>query len=39
MTPVETEPVCDHDELVAAITDDNRHPEVCTGHAVGNEFA
>jgi antitoxin MazE len=36
---LEAEPVYDHDELVAAITDENRHAEIRTGKAVGNEFA
>jgi antitoxin MazE len=32
-------PVFDLDELVAKITDENRHAEVRTGHARGNEFS
>ena len=39
VAPLEAEPVYDHDQLVAAITDENRHPEIRTGKAVGNEFA
>ncbi|HXY98867.1 MAG TPA: AbrB/MazE/SpoVT family DNA-binding domain-containing protein [Stellaceae bacterium] len=38
LTPVEEIPTFDLDELVAKITDANRHEEISTGHAVGAEF-
>ncbi len=39
LEPVTKLPVYDLDELVAKITDENRHHETSTGHAVGNEFS
>jgi antitoxin MazE len=39
IAPVEAEATYHHDELIAAITDANRHPEIRTGKAVGNESA
>ncbi len=38
LEPVTGVPVFDLDALVAKITDDNRHGEVPSGNAVGNEF-
>ncbi|MGE0501467.1 MAG: AbrB/MazE/SpoVT family DNA-binding domain-containing protein [Rhizobiaceae bacterium] len=35
--PVEDSPVYDLDDLLSRITDGNRHGEVATGEAVGNE--
>ena len=39
VAPLQAEPTYHHDELVAAITDENRHPEIRTGKVVGNESA
>jgi antitoxin MazE len=39
ITPVESVPVYDIEQLVAAITPENMHGETDTGAAVGNEFA
>ena len=39
LEPIEEVPVFDLDELVSKITDENRHPEVPSGHARGNEFS
>ena len=39
VVPIEPSPEFDLDELVAQITDDNRHDEVSTGAALGSEFA
>jgi len=39
LKPVEVIPVFDLDELVAKITDANRHEELRSGHARGNEFS
>ncbi len=36
--PVDESHVYDLDELLCQITEDNRHGEVATGRAVGNEF-
>ncbi|MCV0396068.1 MAG: AbrB/MazE/SpoVT family DNA-binding domain-containing protein [Rhizobiaceae bacterium] len=36
--PVDDSPVYDLDELLRGITEDNRHGEIATGRAVGNEF-
>ncbi len=36
--PKITEPSYDLDELLSQVTEDNRHEEVWTGRAVGNEF-
>jgi antitoxin MazE len=38
IAPAEEEIVYDIDRLIADITDDNRHEEILTGEAVGNEF-
>jgi antitoxin MazE len=38
LEPVTEVPVFDLDELVAKITDENRHEEIRTGFAAGNEF-
>jgi antitoxin MazE len=38
LAPVPEVPVFNLDELVAKITDENRHEEVQTGPARGNEF-
>jgi antitoxin MazE len=38
LEPVAEAPVFDLDELVAKITDENRHDEAPTGAARGNEF-
>jgi antitoxin MazE len=39
LRPLSDHPEFDLDTLVAGITDENRHDEVETGPAVGNEFA
>lgn len=39
IAPAEEEIAYDLDALVAGITDDNRHEEIPTGRAVGDEFA
>lgn len=39
VVPVTEAPSYALDELIAAISDDNRHDEVATGQAVGHEFA
>jgi antitoxin MazE len=36
--PLEESPPFDLDDLVAGITDDNRHQEIDTGPATGSEF-
>lgn len=38
LTPVANTPRFDLDDLVSRITDENRHDEVSTGLALGNEF-
>lgn len=38
ITPIEREPRFSLDDLVAGITRENRHEEIDTGPAVGNEF-
>lgn len=38
ITPVPDEPVFALEDLVAGITPENRHEEIETGEAVGNEF-
>ena len=39
ITPIDTVPRYSLDQLVAGITEENRHEETDTGSAVGNEFA
>jgi antitoxin MazE len=39
VSPVDTPPSYNITDLVAAITDENRHVEVSTGYAQGGEFA
>jgi len=39
VAPVRAMPVFDLDTLVAKITDENRHEEIGTGPALGDEFA
>jgi len=39
VVPTEPKPSYKLEELLAGITEENRHPEISTGHAVGNEFA
>lgn len=39
VTPLDDTPRYDLAELLAGITDENRHGEMATGPAVGNEFA
>jgi antitoxin MazE len=39
ITPIEEVPVYDLNDLIAAMTDENRHEEIETGAAVGGEFA
>ena len=38
LAPVSTNPGFDLDQLIAQITDDNRHDEISTGPAMGQEF-
>lgn len=38
LSPLEADPSFDLDELVAGMTDENRHHEIQTGRAVGSEF-
>jgi antitoxin MazE len=39
VAPIDKRPVYKITDLVAGITDENRHVEVGTGHAQGGEFA
>jgi antitoxin MazE len=39
IAPIDTPPNYNINELIAAITDENRHVEIGTGHAQGGEFA
>jgi antitoxin MazE len=39
IAPVDEQPHYNLDDLVAAITDENRYGEIDAGPAVGNEFA
>jgi antitoxin MazE len=39
LEPVTDLPAYDLDELVAQITEENRHDEIKTGHARGGEFS
>jgi antitoxin MazE len=39
VVPIDTLPVYNITDLIAAITDENRHGEIGTGFAQGNEFA
>jgi antitoxin MazE len=38
LSPLEANPSFDLDDLLAAITDDNRHEEIGAGPATGHEF-
>ncbi len=38
LSPLETAASFDLDDLIAGITDDNRHQEIATGPATGQEF-
>ena len=38
LTPLDAVPSFDLDALIAQITDQNRHPEIETGPAIGEEF-
>ena len=38
LSPLETAASFDLDDLIAEITDDNRHQEIATGPATGQEF-
>jgi antitoxin MazE len=38
VVPIETSPTYRLDDLIAGITDENRHVEIGTGSAKGNEF-
>jgi antitoxin MazE len=39
VAPIDTPPIYNITDLIAAITDENRHVEIRTGYAQGGEFA